>query len=838
MAEKIVRINIDDVCYLTNTPDYCLVPLNGGIPVDLSERAYIVLSFLLKFPNQDVSAEKIGHEIWGDVYGSYYDMSNLSPILSELRKKLEKVQTGFSKSHFISPKQSHYILINHAAQENLPLAQEKAQLNQIYSAKSGTSCAYFILQDWYITPDKALNHLLKTAFLTSPVLAISGARGQGKTELARCFTAACIRASNGRSDLKFKSVVATTYQPEGLRETIAALPCQIGCKNTMIVAEKLQLLRDLPKPSLLIIDNYNNETSCIEELSLQNADYCQLVETGVNILLTSQVNLEACDCVHQFMLEPLPLEQQHKLFVNLSGLSEEELDQQKENIQELTETCLNGNTYLICLAARLVKQSKTVGQILEAFREMKVQKLRGAVAQRKVGHDSIARNLMAQFLQMFDLSTIRDNPLRFQLLLNLALLPTEGIDCDTFLNWAFPDCDAVDQEVEHLRDGFWLFLTDHKIRIHPMIREMILRKTKEADFPDFRDFVKTINEKNRMERYCEEMPAYTGLAIAANQSLTMLNCFDTAQAFLVANIASNFDTMRFEELAYRYGEEALSRLDKLPSSSDPQQLYLSAYFYSVVGYAILHDKEHKDSASQAEHSLQRALELVQTAQEQNSEDLRLLKLECKIRGNLGALYQKRKNYEQALKMHEQSRDRRLELFAATKDPEFQKMLADSYRSIATDHFYLSRGCGEAQAKEHLMQSIENHEKNIDYWKNTEGEDNCDYCIGANRLIGTWITLLNVLKDRDKVRERVADLQEELHHTVVYLDTINPIPAELNTCLGNVLKLYTLQKEFEVMDPGFKKLLIDTDNAFRPKVFDYPKGWEENLTKLKNCLEEI
>lgn len=818
------RIYIDNVCYLTAIDSKKLVSLNGRPDVKLTDQEYDLLSFLLRYENRTVTTSEMGKAIWGYSYDlGDYSANSLDKVISRLRTKLNEVEPGFAASHLIRPQRGHYQFRNYSRQ--VPGSGD-AGLLCCYDGEADRPCSFFILPPEYLPPQQTLDQLLRHAFEDSPIHAICGPRGQGKTQLSRYYAAQAVMGPHSREEIRYRRVVSTVYRPGGLRATVATLPCCQETKDTLSFSNKLELLRQLPKPSLLIIDNYCNEESCEQEFSMNNPDFQALVKSGVHILLTTAQSLHACDCIRQTLLKPLSPSQQRSLFQSLSGLEKSDPELREDLLTPLLHDCLQENTYLICLAAKLVGQSITVEELLHSFQSLQVKKLRDRISHKKPGEETIRRSLMNHFRHMMDLAALEKNANVMKVLQALALLPLGGIPYHEFIEMAFPENDDAQQIIGDLMDRFWCFSEHRYLRLHPMIRELIL----DAMQPEaVHSFVIHIIARNYLETYTPDLAPALRLAVSALESLDHINAQTSDSAFLAACIASNYDTLGSEDLAGSYGMRALKLLDTIPEPNEPEVLYQLAWYYNVSAYAVL-PMAATDSNHAAYNGLLRAQAYARKALSIHPDHPKLPLLLFKIDGNLGALEANRGHYSEALQIHFQSREQRVSLFEQKGGKHLRKLIADSDRCIATDYFYLSRNASGESCKSLLQQSIAYHQKNLAFWAEFTGPKNFDYCVAANRLLSTELLYFKRFSSPDEISGRVPEICATLYHVTEFLASIPLSPRELERCLDNTVLLLKLSPN----PPGkdVTALIHFSATVLPSLVFPAGDHWDRLITELQ------
>lgn len=648
----------------------------------------------------------------------------------------------------------------------------------------------FVLPGHFIVPRLSLGALLDSAFTDSHVHAISGQRGMGKSELARCFARACCSDASGRAELRYHSVIWTTYSEKGLRDTIAKLDCSGDTVDHEQYSDKLRLLCAMEKPCLLVIDNYDKETDFAKELSGSSDVYQDLLRSGCHILFTSKVNLSSCYAVRQTEICPLPEGDLHALFWSLS--EEEKTQENREKAAELIDKYLDRNTYLVILAAKLTATAP-LDEILEAFRKLSVAGMTDSVLVEKDRIRQPPASLFDQYRTLFDLSFVQDDDHKTRLLYNLALLPIEGMRYRDFFSMFFSpeEQEPMKLAFSQLLDSFWVFLRRRYVCIHPLIREIIIDSVNRFDYAYIQQCVHALNERLLVENFTEHTCTDLKLAVSAYEVCKKLAVPELDKTVMISGIASTYDLIKNVEAAYDYSKQAMKRLEESPAPRSFDEGFAFASCCNMVGYAILHAYKKEDSQMIAEQALVTAKETADKLRIAEPEDILLFQLCTKILGNLAALYLRKKEYDTALRLHTTALEQRLWLVREAPSPVAKVLLAAAYKGIGTDYFYLSRGKEPQEALPLLQTSLENHALAVALYEEALSADSYEVSVANIRLVGTGLTIIAAssmeLRSED-TQATIAAYIEKTRSAARCLASIEPVADEIRNCITNAKRL--------------------------------------------------
>lgn len=696
----------------------------------------------------------------------------------------------------------------------------------------------FVPPACFAKPEAALDDLLTHAFTQSNIHAISGERGMGKTELARYFARLCCRGEDIREELRCNTVIWCAYAGKGLADAVANLPCT-GRIDGDQYAAKLDMLKNIPKPCLLIFDNFDDEESYSRELSAASQAYMDLLSTGCHILLTSRINLSDCYAVSQTRLEPLKEARLLRLFIQASEntvTAEEE-----DKVRLLISRYLQGNTYLVVLAARLTA-TRTVDEPLEAFGHRSISSVGDHVTGVKDGARQPPRSLFDHFKALFDLSLIRSDPDKLRLMYNLSLLPLTGMAYPRFFESAFAPSqrDRMKTAFADLRDCFWVILRDRQVCLHPLVREIIIKSCTQLDFRHIKPFIDTINAQLDTVTYSPAASRILPVACAAFQSCEDYRIRNFETAILPASISSYYDTLRSHHAAYDYGLDAQERLRDFADINDAGIRVKLAKYYSWVGYSFVHAKHQSNHCTLAEEMLLAAQELVRPHLYTQGLPTDPGTLYSKIQGNLAGLYHECGDDRKSLQIHTEQKDYRQRLFENAPSPVTKTLLASAYKGIATDYFYLSRQAEPEEACRLLEQSLEQHRLSTAFYEEIYSPASLEAVIAGNRLVGTGVTLLNKRRALSALTgaelARLTEYLERMFDAAAFLCTIDPVAAEIENCLSNIAGLTAIAREYGICDADEAARAAAAARQLDALSFPRRKNWEPQLRQILRLAE--
>ena len=608
----------------------------------------------------------------------------------------------------------------------------------------------------FIEPKEWIDELNRNAFRNNyRVHAITGTRGLGKTELAKYYAFKHYNLESPTDDLSFKNVLYTKYKDESsLKECIAQLDItkdtnvSTQCDNKSIdelFERKITALKLIEKPSLLIIDNYDEDNPekglySYFENSTGITAYDQLLSTGCHILFTSRRNMENCDSMRQTVLDHLPMEELVQMFLELCDNTERT---KVSEIENLISNHLLSNTYLVRLAAKLT-HSISVEKISEAFSNGKVVTLTTPVNKNESIYDA--------YKILFNVSKINNDETYKKILLNLALLNYNGAEYSTFLKsdtFFLNEADSMEDithKAEELINSNWIIRSNKSLSLHPLVKEIVAREVSDFKFDYIKQYVENINHRLRPLKYS---PGWLDIVSDATMLQNLidikLDSFEIDDALsiatLYAQIASGYDVLlpmisetewnqnisskyrdfeaefcslisnsnttqkaineffhkatdhikthildekyRIAMRIAQYGAKALVLLDRMDLTClNNDQLYEICRNYTIIGHAL----NHFYGSTMILDLAREKLEKCDRFSSGNSE---LTKINNINKSNLAGLYMTLKRYDDSKVIHKYLVNVNLDHLKKNKDEESLFRLANNYKALGTLHYYMA-----------------------------------------------------------------------------------------------------------------------------------------------------
>lgn len=650
-------------------------------------------------------------------------------------------------------------------------------------------CSYCFYDE---SDDPSLTFLLENAFTDNRnVFAICGQRGIGKTELARAFCRACGSRSDLRSELRYKNIHFASYVSSGsngLRETILSIPCTGLSDSDDPFLARIAALKKLPKPSLLVIDNFDAFDDFDAVLSdripatQEPSDYYRLRTCGIDILFTSQIDLHEVETLRSMHLKFTDTAPLTDLFQKISGFKND-----SEEIGSLIENQLCSNTYLVVLCAKLATVL-SLDTIRQAYEDMNLSSLYDPIRSMKDGVETTVP-LMQYYQAMFRLSSFADNEDTRHLLFALALLPLQGMDYESFFLRAFaPDEQPrIRSAFRRLRDAFWAFVSDdRRVYIHPAIRDLVLEYLPDFSHDYVQRYTKDLGHRIHVQVYSEEMAADLSYAQAAHLALKKKGAVNIDHAFMLANICSDYDIMKQIELAYPAGVEGLALLDQLDEAALSQDGLLDmANAYSMIAYALMHKKNAPGSQRVISRALSKAEELLTRllATAAAPEDAFSIQKSLTIlHGNQGAYHITCAEYEKALEYHMLALQERQKIYNEEATPDNNIRIAAAYKGIATDCFFLARLAPDSKKQELWERSCQCHNTATAIYAQELGDTHFDTTLAALRCCGAEIGRLKYILEKPSGAEScLEDIRSTAERIATYLKNaalcLADMPAE-------------------------------------------------------------
>ena len=642
-----------------------------------------------------------------------------------------------------------------------------------YIRESKTQKGYMFCPPLRLKPDRPVvrtqmhlerRDLLKAlemqAFRTEKCFLLYGPPGMGKTELVRDFTRHC-------AGKRFRHIFTVRYE-ESLRRTVTTIRTEGNTNTVPRYEDFLDNLKVLGKHGeiLLIVDNLDITPEKFEQ---DQETLEELLELELCVFFISRSSLAAWFGGNSMELTPMDRGQLRTLF---HGISRERYTQEAARADRLIQIGLQDNTYLTVLTATLLLQLGNFDVLENALLTEGVGTLRETVSAKK---DEKIRNgtLMDHFKTLYTLGNL--NQQQKSLLLALCLIPAGGMDRRLFLErvgGTGEERNRMERVMAELEKSFWVIRTGDEVSLHPMVRELVLEEPIVGR--PLRNYVEATAQALYSREYEKRLLPQLYLADVAWSVIKKQKLEIPETAFLVAQIASTWDTLTDYKASFIGSKQALPLLDRVQRQfRDADGLYWLALCYNVTGFALNHTKTD-EAAILAEKALQMAEDLVEqglahpSLTEKSEEDL--LVLRTKVHSNMAARSINIGAYEEALRFHQAVLAEREELWQRTGKEEFRKLMATSCKNIGTVKFYLS--------KQELMDSWKNHDLAMAIYAEESTQSEA-YFVALHRSIGSLLRLIEMSNDKEIAKLRFCTREELL----VYLlrrqrDALRYLIAEL------------------------------------------------------------
>lgn len=712
------------------------------------------------------------------------------------------------------------------------LIQETFKVDPQFTTEKKNAEEVFILSHNNIRQDIALADMQKRAFMREPyVFAITGCPGMGKTELAKAFAAECCLGENIPYRLRYENIILTTYLKDGLAATIRNLPVEGTCDEKDLEQRIWDGLRSLKKPKLLMIDNVDIDP---DGQDWDEKVYNDLIKTGFHILFTSRRDLHKLLEINSIAIPPIETDQLVKLFCDISG---EVLDgEQTSKLESLIETHLQNNVYLVTLVAGLM-ESVMLETVIAAFDTTgDLGKLDAVADSYKDGRRQKPDTLTGHFAKLYHMSDL--TPSEKRLMMNLALLPVDGMYHEEFFESAFVEQDRKDAKTEfkYLRDKYWVKQEQRKVSLHPMVREVIFNEMEESYNSDICMYLQNLADSMNHTHYSLSLYQKLQYGLAAMEAIKArkIKSFEAAQ--VQAQIASIYDTLADKKNAYEHGMKAVKRLDAQDKADlTDEDLFRLAQCYNVVGYAILHGRNTAEEERNKDEFRKKKIAAAKKAMTEAEMILKELKhkmptqektdlLLSKVSGNTAACFHEEGDYIRSRDLHEEALRYRLEVNRMSGG-KYRDMVASAYKNVATEYFYLSRTVDQ---KHNLEKSYENHCKAVKIYDELGVEYKLEWCIAVNRMVGTGLKILETDQHTDKAV--LADYLKMMISVFFYLSSIDVVKDELKNSLGNIVRIIKLQEVDGVSRDSAVEIIRLSKNL--------PKETQEELQELLNAVQKV
>ena len=742
----------------------------NGTPVHIRAQCWTLLVELIKAKkhNRVLTYNAIAYAIWDEKW-DYDRKESLKIILRDLRRVIgsETIKSVKKAGYYLDCDLTEIteepIEREEDGANNCKIGTETRKASDL-SIVTLTEDELFIEPYNYIYPETWINQLKKDAFKNRQrVHVISGERGIGKTELARCYAKECYECGT------FKNVVCTSYISQGLAQTIEYLPCT-GMEESINTYDlKRDLLNKLDGSTLIIIDNYDSIENINQELSVNSKVLKDLKDAGCYTLITSRVELHNYTKINNTTIKPLNTDALVDLFFSVADYQS---DDDEGYARELIEKYLNNNTYLVRLAAKLTR-TKDIKEVIHAFKSHSVSSIDDPIK----GKNLNSASMMEQYKLLFDLSEVARDTKKCELLYCMALLPAEGMLYEDFFNSSFNREEKSEYKIAfaQLEDSFWTVLQSKKVMLHPMIREMILEKPFVFHESMLSCYLAYLIPALQLDSYKDNLEELIRRGIGAAEALEKLEISGFNAGLLFAALSSICDLVDYdnnneiyesrESLVYKYAKKAIIILKEVSDSvNDDDEVFKLAWAFNNAGYAILHDKRSNDSIKYAEESLRCSKNNINKIS--NKQDISVRKLYTCNQGDIAALYLMKEDYDRALKIHSENKAIREDLLKEEDSKYTKRLLAASYKGIATAEYYIAKN-DHIHKVEHLRKSVSNHLKAIHCYEEAHyPKYDLEIAIAVNRYSGSVLALLQYLDTENRsnyAKEAIAMLKDAINY---------------------------------------------------------------------------
>lgn len=613
------------------------------------------------------------------------------------------------------------------------------------------------------------------------VMFLYGQPGIGKTVLARLFFEYLwVNSSLEGAECPCWQAYWLVYE-DSLAETLKGLAKNQTEATAEKVCHELMCMQEPDRShTILFIDNYDRKSlsDCEKEDSslLRKLDRC-----GIKVVLTSRTKPAAKGFARHEVGE---VEDAEALFYDTY---EGDSIPSEESVKGLVELLL-GNTMLVVLSAHLLSEQKdtTIDGLMEHVRNFSLKEVDTEVDIETDRIKSVFEPMPVyeQAKALLDFSGILSNMEMKKVMVNMALLPLAGMQCNEFLKKAHVDGNAVNRLVR----SSWIIKTGNTISLHPVMREILLEKDFEG---------KSVVCYSSCEEYCREIKGLLDLSLPLMDRFGIYEYGDEVFRVFGKDGSQQEDLIilwyTLSDVHDRLAEWEMSRklvlnvMSGIDAIQDPLQ---KARFYSGCQYSLVNNKDKKQYASNmksAEEAYKRAVEILSSYPDKENQEWK--KVKARVESNWGAYYlilagnsedreEKNRLYCDARKKHEIALGIRKDLLSmADDDDEFRPLVVDvatSYTTVATDCYYMGK----------YEDSVRNHKEAIEYRRKIS--DSAGIGTNGQRLVGSVL----------KWHEQTAGFSKELL-------------SEALGCYPELISIYLMKDK-----PGIKKLLDTNKENFR------------------------
>lgn len=473
---------------------------------------------------------------------------------------------------------------------------------------------------------------------------------------------------------------------------------------------------------LLIIDNYNGDVlqggqnhGFAEEL--KGEFYQQLITTGIQIIITTRINIGVNVIEVSSVDDPVELFKMHY---------SDNIEKEERLIKEIIET-LHKNTLLIILAAHILNRCNSEEERNHVLHKIKNCNIKTDSKKLPIFADTDnagVRTIYQQAEALLDMSGILRETTVKKVFANTIMLPLDGILKKEFLELTGSD----ENILMELINGSWVLSDLDRIYLHPMMREIALSK----------QFI----SYSLCEEYCKNIKCKIAIEEKFESRLLYKNCAQEIFNVFSGNVLKNVTLLKlFYDLSDIYdelGERAMSRkiVEIVEESIEAfaEYPFEKARILSGIAYSLNNCYENMETLERADDLLHKAVEVV------GEQKWDYVTTNGMILSNFGSNClakskcdpdNKIKHLNEALAWHMQAlhfRQKSYNQFAS--EPNREKILrgaiATSYTAIATDYFYLKE----------YRESIDTHLQALEIREelgNVKGES-----INQQRIVGCVI----------------------------------------------------------------------------------------------------
>ena len=291
---------------------------------------------------------------------------------------------------------------------------------------------------------------------------IQGIGGIGKSEIARQYAA--------RHGDEYDTVVWATYETT-LREmvtndtdlVIQGFSKADGESTDEFYARKLKKLKELSTPkTLIIVDNFDVDF---------DPDLKNFLSGEYAVIITTR-NDHSDSRIPTVLINEMTIEDQFALF--RADFGSRELNEEDTAALEELRRYINGHTLTIKLIAKMMKKKRIrPGKLLVELKKVGVSSgLSGTVIL-----DNQQDTVYGFIRHLFNLATLSEE--EKQIMMNLSLMPADGIDTDIFLDLSGQD---DGEALTGLIGKSWIIYEEEKdwVRLHPLICEVVRNELKSS----------------------------------------------------------------------------------------------------------------------------------------------------------------------------------------------------------------------------------------------------------------------------------------------------------------------------------------------------------------------